>query len=115
MSLLSQHTPPSLFSYLTDPYIFLPFLIVSIYPLYQALLIILTPRPIPGIPHRPTAVLFGDGLLMGKHLKEKGTPTVFFDDLVLELGDQGDGGICQAVFGFFKRNKVVVVSDRQGG
>ncbi len=114
MSFLLQDDQTTPFSLLKDPRFLLPIFLISIYPLYHALLTILTPRPLPGIPHRPTAFLFGDALAIGKHLKEKGTPTEFFDELVLELGDQGDGGICQAVFGFFRASRMVVVSDRQG-
>jgi hypothetical protein len=105
----------TLLDHLADPYVLFPLLVVSAFPLYQALIFLLTPKPLAGIPHLPhQAPILGDAISLGKCMSEKKQTTAWFDNVVKQLSAQGDGGICQVVFGFGKPAKLVIVSDAHG-
>jgi hypothetical protein len=108
-------THTGLFDQLKDPYILLPLVVVAAFSLYRALIFLLTPKPLPGIPHLPhQAPILGDAISLGKSMAESKQTTGWFDSVVEELATQGDGGICQVVFGFRNTAKLVIVSDAHG-
>lgn len=91
-------------------------ILILFYPTLKYLLHLLTPKPLPGIPHRKgkQVPLLGDAIDIGKHQAKTGTVTDWFDIVSMEMLTEPENrgkGICQVMFGLTSASRMIVVTD----